>query len=175
MASHWKVGIFLFNEVEVLDFAGPFEVFSVTTLDNGDKPFAVRTVSEKGGTIRASGGLKVITDDSFASMPQVDILVIPGGFRAREIEIHNDTTIRWIAGQMRHVQYMTSVCTGALLLAEAGLLNGKKATTHWARIDRFQNREKRRQVCGRRPDYHLRRNLRRNQYSFSSCRKIAWF
>lgn len=133
----WKVCIFLFDDVEVLDFAGPFEVFSVTHLENGEQPFQVKTVSETGGPIIACNGLKVQPDYSFATMPDADILVIPGGRGAREQEIHKEQVIAWIAGQMKQVQLMTSVCTGALLLAKAGLLEGKKATTHWSSLERL--------------------------------------
>ena len=134
----FRVGIFVFDDVEVLDFAGPFEVFSVTALENGEKPFVVETVSETGQLIHARNGLKVQPDYGFETMPQFDILVIPGGFGAREREIHNERAIDWIAEQMQAVQIMASVCTGALLLAKAGLLNGKKATTHWASYQRLQ-------------------------------------
>ncbi|MBY7144844.1 DJ-1/PfpI family protein [Virgibacillus sp. NKC19-3] len=136
--KQWRVGIFLFDEVEVLDFAGPFEVFSVTTIEDGEKPFLVETVSEKGNLINARNGLKVQPDYSFDNMPSFDILIIPGGLGAREREIHNDNVIKWIAAQMPNVEIMTSVCTGALLLAKAGLLKGKKCTTHWASLDRLE-------------------------------------
>ena len=134
----WRIGIFLFDEVEVLDFAGPFEVFSVTALENGEKPFLVETVSEKGNIVYARNGLKVQPDYNFDNMPQFDILIIPGGPGAREKEINNDNVTKWIANRMQYVQIMTSVCTGALLLAKAGLLKGKKATTHWASIERLE-------------------------------------
>lgn len=137
--NNWKVGILLFDEVELLDFAGPFEVFSVTTEKNGHKPFDVCTVSQKGIMITARNGLKVQPDYSIDDFPKVDILVVPGGLGAREYEIHNDILINWIKEQMKQVKIMTSVCTGALLLAKAGLLEGKKATTHWASIESFRN------------------------------------
>lgn len=136
--NKWTVGIFLFDDVEVLDFTGPFEVFSVTVLDNGDKPFDVKTISETGNCIIARNGLKVEPDYSFENMPSFDILIIPGGLGAREREIHNDKVINWIKNEMENVQLITSVCTGALLLAKAGLLKDKKATTHWASLDRLE-------------------------------------
>lgn len=136
--NKWSVGIFLFNEVEVLDFAGPFEVFSVTEV-NEEKPFTVYTVSENGETITARNGLKVQPDYSIENLPPVDILIIPGGLGAREYEIKNEIVIKWIRQQMKEVKLMTSVCTGALLLAKAGLLEGLKATTHWASIEKFKN------------------------------------
>ncbi|HDR8128671.1 TPA: DJ-1/PfpI family protein [Bacillus cereus] len=138
MMNKWSVGIFLFNEVEVLDFAGPFEVFSVTEV-NEEKPFTVYTVSENGEMITARNGLKVQPDYSIENLPSVDILIIPGGLGAREYEIKNEIVIKWIRQQMKEVKLMTSVCTGALLLAKAGLLEGLKATTHWASIEKFKN------------------------------------
>lgn len=136
--DQWKIGIFLFNDVEVLDFAGPFEVFSVTAREDGSKPFIVQTISETGQMIRTRNGLKVYPDYSFQTMPKFDLLIIPGGLGAREREVHNKTVINWIKEQMGEVQWMASVCTGALLLAEAGLLDGLNATTHWASLTRLK-------------------------------------
>ncbi|HDR7757714.1 TPA: DJ-1/PfpI family protein [Bacillus cereus] len=138
MMNKWSVGIFLFNEVEVLDFAGPFEVFSVTEV-NEEKTFTVYTVSENGEMITARNGLKVQPDYSIENLPPVDILIIPGGLGARKYEIKNEIVIKWIRQQMKEVKLMTSVCTGALLLAKAGLLEGLKVTTHWASIEKFKN------------------------------------
>ncbi|PGU09945.1 AraC family transcriptional regulator [Bacillus cereus] len=138
MMNKWSVGIFLFNDVEVLDFAGPFEVFSVTEV-NEEKTFTVYIVSENGVMITARNGLKVQPDYSIESLPPVDILIIPGGLGAREYEMKNEIVIKWIRQQMKEVKLMTSVCTGALLLAKAGLLEGLKATTHWASIENFKN------------------------------------
>lgn len=138
MNQQWKVGIVLFDDVEVLDFAGPFEVLSVTTYpdQNPDttalKPFQVHTVSEHGNMITARNGLRVVPDFSFCNAPHFDLVIVPGGLGARKREIHNPHMIKWIQDRMPTVKFMTSVCTGALLLAEAGLLNGKRATTHWA-------------------------------------------
>ncbi|MGG3366046.1 MULTISPECIES: DJ-1/PfpI family protein [Bacillus cereus group] len=133
MMNKWSVGIFLFNDVEVLDFAGPFEVFSITKVHE-EKPFTVYTVSQNGEMITARNGLKVKPDYSIEDLPPVDILIIPGGKGARENEVKNDIIINWVRQQMKEVKLMTSVCTGALLLAKAGLLEGLKATTHWASI-----------------------------------------
>lgn len=135
--NKWSVGIFLFNEVEVLNFAGPFEVFSITKVHE-EKPFTVYTVSQNGEMITARNGLKVKPDYSIEDLPPVDILIIPGGKGARENEVKNDIIINWVRQQMKEVKLMTSVCTGALLLAKAGLLEGLKATTHWASIQTFK-------------------------------------
>lgn len=134
-----SVGILLFNEVEVLDFTGPFEVFSITSiLGQEEKPFFVKTVSETGKLIYCRNGLKVQPDYSFVNAPMFDILVVPGGYGAENIEINNKTLIMWIQEQSKKAELTTSVCTGALLLAKAGLLNGQKATTHWMDIDRLE-------------------------------------
>ncbi|CAI9391756.1 MULTISPECIES: DJ-1/PfpI family protein [Bacillaceae] len=130
------VGIFIFNEVEVLDIAGPFEVFSLAGGEN--KFFHVHTISEKGGTILARNGLKIEADFSFEKHPDFDILVVPGGYGAEEIEMNNSVVINWIKEQSSQVEYMTSVCTGAFLLAKAGLLDERRATTHWMDIDRME-------------------------------------
>jgi putative intracellular protease/amidase len=106
------VGILLFNEVEVLDFAGPFEVFSITTLTNSsDKPFVVKTISETGDMISARYGLKIQPDYCFNTYSSIDVLIIPGGYGAEEIEIHNPRVINWICDQYRKVGFLTSVCT----------------------------------------------------------------
>ncbi|ODA40823.1 DJ-1/PfpI family protein [Desulfosporosinus sp. BG] len=139
MDQQWKIGILLFNEVEVMDFAGPFEVLSITTYPRSNvKPFDVKTVAQTKETVRARYGLQVLPDYSFADNPNFDILIIPGGYGAEEIEIHNNIVISWIKDQMNKVSIMTSVCTGAFLLAKAGLLDGKRATTHWMDIDRLE-------------------------------------
>ncbi|PSR25263.1 MAG: AraC family transcriptional regulator [Sulfobacillus thermosulfidooxidans] len=138
--QQWSVGILIFDDVEVLDFAGPFEVFSVAANPvTNQNPFTVKTISENGEMVTARNGLKVYPDFSFDNAPRFDILVIPGGPGARETEIHNVNLIEWIQDRMHDVQIMTSVCTGALLLAKAGILNGKRATTHWGSYDRLES------------------------------------
>ncbi|WP_338148618.1 DJ-1/PfpI family protein [Brevibacillus humidisoli] len=144
MRQQWRVGIFLYEEVDVLDVAGPFEVLSLTgytqkhvarILDGTDcqedHPFIVRTVSETGEAVKAHNGLRIVPDYGFADAPHFDILVIPGG-AALTVKrmMDNSTVIDWIGEQMKQVQLMTSVCTGSFLLAKAGLLAGKQVTTH---------------------------------------------
>lgn len=139
MDRKWKVGIILFHEVEVLDFAGPFEVFSVTDDKEAcDKPFLVYTVAEKMEEIKARNGLKIVPDHDFSDAPDFDILIVPGGYGAEEIEIYNPVMIEWIEKAAKKAYITASVCTGAFLLAKAGLLDGKKATTHWMDLERMK-------------------------------------
>lgn len=135
MSAMRTVGILLFNEVEVLDFAGPFEVFSLAENACKDKHYNVVTIAEHQQTISARNGLTVIPDYSFANHPDIDVLVIPGGYGAEQIEINNPVVIHWIATQAKKSELTLSVCTGALLLAAAGLLAGRSATTHWMDLD----------------------------------------
>ena len=130
-----RVGILIFPDVEVLDFCGPFEVFSATRLDEDRRraepsPFEVLLVAERKDTVVATGGLKVIPDVTLEACPRFDILVVPGGWGTRA-EIKNKRLLDWIAERGRLVETLTSVCTGAMLLGQAGLLDGRKATTHW--------------------------------------------
>ncbi|MCG3878309.1 DJ-1/PfpI family protein [Psychrobacter sp. Ps6] len=129
------VGILLFNEVEVLDFAGPFEVFSLAENKSNNKHFNVITIAEHPAPISARNGLKAIPDYSFANHPDIDVLVIPGGYGAEKVEIHNQIVLDWIIAQASVAELTLSVCTGALLLAKVGLLAGRAATTHWMDLD----------------------------------------
>jgi transcriptional regulator GlxA family with amidase domain len=134
-----RVGILVFPDVEVLDFCGPFEVFSVTRLDEARRredpsPFEVVLVAERAEPVVATGGLKVIPDHTLASCPGLDLLVVPGGWGTRR-EIDNSRLLDWIAARAREVETLASVCTGAMLLGRAGLLDGRRATTHWASLE----------------------------------------
>jgi transcriptional regulator GlxA family with amidase domain len=137
-----NVGIFIFEGVEVLDFAGPFEVFSRTRLQPGTAsrrsddtaPFEVFTIAATREVVRATGGLSVLPHHDFASAPRVDLLVIPGGFGTRAL-LEDTPTLDWIRRTAAAARTVTSVCTGSLLLARAGLLAGRRATTHWGAYD----------------------------------------
>jgi transcriptional regulator GlxA family with amidase domain len=137
-----QVGIFLFPGVEVLDFAGPYEVFSRTRLTPGTEsrrseesaPFRVFTVAANANPVVATGGLRVIPDFEFTSAPPIDLLVVPGGFGTRAL-LEDPTTLAWVRQTAAAAQRVTSVCTGSLVLARAGLLSGRRATTHWGALD----------------------------------------
>ncbi|RPH78459.1 MAG: DJ-1/PfpI family protein [Candidatus Rokuibacteriota bacterium] len=130
-----RVGILVFPDVEVLDFCGPFEVFSVTRLNEElrreeSSPFEVLLVAEKSGTVVTTGGMKVTPDHTIDTCPPLDILVVPGGWGTRA-EIKNARLVNWIGERAKQVETLTSVCTGSMLLGQAGLLDGRRATTHW--------------------------------------------
>ena len=129
-----KVAILIFDEVEVLDFCGPFEVFAVTGARSEEKPFEVSTVAATAAPITARNGLSVNPNFTFADCPQADILIIPGGYGTRLL-MHNQAVLDWIKAQATHAELVMSVCTGALLLAKVGLLEGLSATTHWGAME----------------------------------------
>ena len=134
-----RVGIVLFENIEVLDFCGPFEVFSATRLNEEKRreepsPFEVLLIAEKKDPVVTMGGMKVIPDHAFESCPKLDILVVPGGWGTRK-EIYNATMLNWLRIRSSEVETLTSVCTGSMLLGSAGLLEGRSATTHWRSLD----------------------------------------
>lgn len=141
-----NVAILLFDKIEVLDFAGPFEVFSVCGAQ-GESPghFNVYTVAEK-SPVMARNGLSVNPQYLFHNCPPPDILVIPGGGGYAEngkpygsrLEMDNPILLDWIKRVNESASLLLSVCTGALILAKAGLLEGLTATTHWKAIDQLK-------------------------------------
>lgn len=144
MSKHWHVGILLFNEIELLDFAGPYEVFSLAEYqDSKDKPFSVHTVAQTKDIILTHNGLRVQADCDFQYENKYDILIVPGGLGAEVTELRNPVLLNWIRDKSKEAELIASVCTGAFLLAEAGVLDGKQATTHWLDIDRFEQRYQR--------------------------------
>lgn len=146
MSEPTQVGILIFDDVEVLDFAGPFEVFSRTRLVPGPEsrrseesaPFRVFTVAKTREPITATGGLVVVPHHGFADAPRIDLLVVPGGFGTRPL-LHDEETLAWIRRTAESAERVTSVCTGALLLGRIGLLDGRRATTHWAALDLLES------------------------------------
>src|SRR5438874_9395769 len=132
------VGILIFDDVEVLDFCGPFEVFSVARPAGEDaddaRLFRALTIAPEARLVTCRGGLLVQPHHSIADHPPLDILVVPGGQGTRR-ERANARLLDWIAAQDRNVELTTSVCTGAFLLAERGLLDDRRATTHWASVE----------------------------------------
>ncbi len=127
------VGIFIFNEVEVLDFCGPFEVFSMANEVSHQSeftPFRVVLVAAEQKMVTTVGGMKVQPHCTFEDCPKLDILLAPGGIGTRTA-LADLKVIAWIQAQAKSVELLTSVCTGSLVLAAARLLDGHHATTHW--------------------------------------------
>jgi transcriptional regulator GlxA family with amidase domain len=129
-----RVGVLAFDEVEVLDLSGPFEVFSVAArvarrTSGGPPPFEVVTISRDGGPVRARGGLVLLPAHGLAGTPRLDLIIVPGGVVAA---VERDPMITgWLRDRAREAELVASVCTGAFVLAAAGLLEGCEVTTHW--------------------------------------------
>jgi transcriptional regulator GlxA family with amidase domain len=132
------VGILIFDQVELLDVAGPFEVFSVTRLNEKDKvrssPFKVLLISEKPDQISTIGGLRLTPDVYFDNCPKLDLLIVPGGWGTRK-EVNNLNLVNWIENKSSQVKITASICTGSSLLGKAGLLDGRESTTHFQAFD----------------------------------------
>ena len=128
-----NVGIYIYNEAEVLDFSGPFEVFSTASrVCNEASPFNVFLVSELGEAINARGGYSVNPSYSFIDHPKIDVLIVAGGVHIEELK--KPQVINWIVDTAKIAEMVASVCTGAFLLAEAKLLDSLSVTTHWEDI-----------------------------------------
>jgi transcriptional regulator GlxA family with amidase domain len=139
------VGILIFDQVELLDVAGPFEVFSTTHFVNeqsknkkesssSSPAFRVVLVAEKLYQILTIGGLRLSPDVSFDTCPKLDLLIVPGGWGTRK-EVKNDNLVKWIASKSADTKITASVCTGSSLLGKAGLLDGCESTTHFQAFD----------------------------------------
>jgi transcriptional regulator GlxA family with amidase domain len=128
------LAILIFDDVEVLDFCGPFEVFSVANRFTDPAAFRVLTVAERAGPIVTRGGLRVEPHHRLDDCPRPDLLLVPGGQGTRR-EMNNPALLDWIARMARESELILSVCTGALLLGRAGLLDGLEATTHHGALD----------------------------------------
>jgi transcriptional regulator GlxA family with amidase domain len=136
--ERWNVGVLLFDGVALLDVAGPFEVLTRARLEPGVESrrtednalFDVFTVAKTTEPVNATGGIVLVPRHCFADAPRIDLLLVPGGFGTRPV-LQDAETIDWIRRTAASARRTASVCTGALLLARAGLLDGRRATTHW--------------------------------------------
>jgi transcriptional regulator GlxA family with amidase domain len=131
-------GLLVFDEAEELDFCGPWEVFTASSMlrDFSDR---VVLISEHPGIVRCGKGMRVIPDHTLADAPPLDLLLVPGGYGTRR-EVSNAKLISWIAAVSATVTWVTGVCTGALLLHEAGVARGRRVATHHAFEDTLQAR-----------------------------------
>ena len=125
-----KIGILIFDGAEELDFAGPWEVF---TMANGVKPgtHEVKLIAERDGPVTCAKGMRVLPDCTIAGCGALDVILVPGGQGTRR-EVENKPLLEWLQRVSADCRFVTSVCTGALLLAAAGPAKNRRITTHWA-------------------------------------------
>ncbi|HUN51043.1 MAG TPA: DJ-1/PfpI family protein [Candidatus Sulfotelmatobacter sp.] len=135
------IGLLLFPDAEELDFVGPWEVFTMAAKADKGAAAGLKAVliAETAGTVRCAKGMRVIADHGFADAPELDVLLVPGGMGTRR-EVDNRKLLDWIAAAARPCRWVTSVCTGSYLLAEAGPARGRNVTTHWGFVDTFRKR-----------------------------------
>lgn len=126
-----NVGILIFNDVEVLDFAGPFEVFSVASELNNSKLFNVFTVAKSLTPVTTVNGLSVNPNYDFNNTPPLDILIIPGGFGTRQL-LKDTKTLAWIQESIQNTELTITICTGSSVLGKLGILDNQPYCTHYS-------------------------------------------
>lgn len=135
-------GLLVFDDAEELDFVGPWEVFTASSMLRelgGNPPDRVVLVAEHDRPIRCNKGLRVLPDHTFADHPGLDVVLVPGGMGTRA-EVENPRLIQWLAAVAETTRWTTSVCTGSLLLHEAGPGKGRRLATHWGFEDTLEGR-----------------------------------
>jgi transcriptional regulator GlxA family with amidase domain len=133
----FSVGIVLFEGAEELDWAGPYEVFGMATL--AIENARVMTIAEHADPVTSFNGLRVLPDHSFEDAPDLDLVLVPGGQGTRK-QVDNPVMTDWLAKIAPRCEWITSVCTGSLLLHGAGLTRGKRITTHWGFVEPLRER-----------------------------------
>lgn len=134
-----NIGIYIYDQAEVLDFAGPFEVFSTASrLSESSSLFNVFLVGEKKEPVTARGGFRVNPAFGFHDDLHIDVLIVAGGVHTEEIKKTN--VLQWLAHEASKTKLVASVCTGAFLLAQAGVLKNHNVTTHWEDIPDLQKK-----------------------------------
>lgn len=129
-----NIGVFVFDGAEELDYAGPWEVLGAWAMQFPDDGIELFTVAPEGSPVTSAKGLVVVPDYSWVSAPPIDVLVYPGGTGTRA-HLGDPAVADWLRQVRRQAQIVTSVCTGALVLADVGMLDGRPATTHWQYLD----------------------------------------
>jgi transcriptional regulator GlxA family with amidase domain len=148
------IGILLFPDAEELDWAGPYEVFGMAAALLGEQELKsapisdderrrselrVTTIAQTRDPVRCRKGLRVLPEHDFGDAPPLDVVLVPGGQGTRR-EVDNPVLIDWLRKTGERCRWVTSVCTGALLLHEAGFARGKRVTTHWAFVEQLRAR-----------------------------------
>jgi transcriptional regulator GlxA family with amidase domain len=133
------IGILIFEHVEELDFVGPWEVFTAAMHLAGDGRDSVCLIAEDVAPLRCAKGMRVLPDVSLADAPALDVLVVPGGLGTRRAA-KNPALMAWLAQRAANCQWVTSVCTGALLLVECGVARGRQVTTHHSFVETLRAR-----------------------------------
>jgi transcriptional regulator GlxA family with amidase domain len=128
------IGVALFDGAEELDWAGPWEVLAAWAQQWPDDGVRVFTLARSDGLVTCAKGLRLIPDETWETAPPLDVLVYPGG-RGTRAELLDEAVLDWVRGISRSGAVVASVCTGSLVLASAGLLDGKPATTHWQSLE----------------------------------------
>jgi transcriptional regulator GlxA family with amidase domain len=131
------IGIVIFDDAEELDFVGPWEVFTsaAAIAEEG----AVKLIAERPDAVRCAKGMRVLPDHTFADAPPLDVVLVPGG-RGTRREMHNAVLLEWLRGVAARASWVTTVCTGSLVLVEAGLARGRRVTTHHSMIEKLRER-----------------------------------
>src|SRR5262245_3427571 len=130
-------GLMVFDGAEELDFAGPWEVFTASSMVRDDADTVV-LIAEREGPVRCAKGMRVLPDRSFDDHPPLDVLLVPGGKGARTTQLTNPVATGWIAKVAAEAEWVTSVCTGSLLLHAAGPARGRRVATHRTSEDRLE-------------------------------------
>jgi transcriptional regulator GlxA family with amidase domain len=129
-----RIGIALFDGAEELDWAGPWEVLAAWSRQWPNDEVDVFTMARTHDLVTCAKGLRVLPDHSWESAPPLDVLVYPGG-RGTRRELKDEAVLGWLRDERQRDTLMTSVCTGSLVYAAAGLLRGRPATTYWSELD----------------------------------------
>lgn len=132
--SAMKIALICFDQMEELDLVGPWEVLRMWQLQHPEDGVEAFTASLDGGTVTCAKGMQIVTDMPIADMGEVDVLLLPGGFGTREL-MTRETVLDLLRDEAESGTLMTSVCTGSLVFAAAGLLAGRPATTYWSALD----------------------------------------
>lgn len=138
------IGLLLFDGAEELDFVGPWEVFTMCTqvaqiIGTPTQTHTTHLISQTGGTVTCAKGMRVEAEFSIETCPKLDIILIPGGQGTR-VEVENKPLLEWIAKTAAGCEWVTSVCTGSMLLTAAGPARGKKVTTYWGFVEALRER-----------------------------------